>query len=83
MVSDRRARKLFLLCNKLGIDGVKRYVEEGRFGAEKLPLINAWIEIRLEKEKTEALKALKEAKKQDEKPVKKVAKKSKKVAKKS
>lgn len=79
MISDRRARKLFRLCDKLGIDGVKKYVDEHRFAVEKLPLIAAWIELRIESEKKDAVKALKQEKVKAEKPAKKV----KKVAKKS
>jgi len=50
MVTDRRARKLFLLCDKLGPGGVERYVREGRFAAEKMPLVNAWLEIQIQRE---------------------------------
>ena len=58
MVTDRRARKLFLLCDKLGINGVEQYVEDGRFGAEKLPLVNAWLDIKIKEATEKAQKSL-------------------------
>lgn len=82
MINDRRARKLFILCDKLGVSGVQKYIEEGRFGAEKLPLINAWLDLQIQRAEEEQAKILERAKREEEaieKPVKKVkkAKKSK------
>lgn len=82
MISDRRARKLFILCDKLGIKGVQKYIEDGRFGAEKLPLLNVWLDLQIQRAEEEQKKIFERAKREEEalaKPVKKVkkAKKSK------
>lgn len=59
MITDRRARKLLILCDKLGVSGVQKYLREDRFGAEKMPIINTWLEMKIAEAEEKAKKAVK------------------------